>query len=52
MCECSQYKSYLTGVRKSDSNCDKDIGESEESGDERKCSNPVVKEFDCFSVYR
>lgn len=28
---------------------DKDIGES---GDERKCSNTVVKEFDCFCVYR
>ena len=28
---------------------DKDIGES---GDERKCSNTVVKEFDCFCLYR
>ena len=31
---------------------DKDIGESGKSGDERKCSNTVVKEFDCFCVYR
>ena len=28
---------------------DKDIGES---GDEHKCSNTVVKEFDCFCVCR
>ena len=31
---------------------DKDIGESGESGDERKCSDPVVKKFDCFCVCR